>query len=174
MSVKITLPGSIPVLLRRGSPVITNNCLKALCLDDGVINNSKHVCILIEEKGTVRTSFHETDRVFLDLEDPTGRQHAIWWLAENATNEFGLLTYDSLNCVYWDHMEYARYAIRAERAPDDWDSINLIIAFSLNVKSSYDVHIAEFESLKNTPVELMSAKALQIVCLHVAKERGML
>lgn len=95
---KITLPGSIPGLLRRGSPLVmdcslpglvprrADSCLEALCLDRNTLNKSSHFNVLIEEAGTIRTTICHSDKVFLDLEDPTGRQHAIWWLAEQQGN----------------------------------------------------------------------------------------
>ncbi len=169
---KITLPGGLPGLLRRGSPVFWpayTELTKDEMTQFVVIYASGALCLV--------SNFEATREVFseylsLDLEDPTGRQHAIWWLAQNAKNKFGPLTYDSLHCVYWDHMEYARYAIRSERTSDESDWLNSIIAFTFNVRAEYDLHIIELESLKGIPVELMSAKALQIVCLHVAKGKG--
>lgn len=79
-----TLPGSIPGLLRRGSPVR----LYEAC---GILVDSP--LGLAESYGTVRiattaaaTGLYDIppDRLTLDLADPTGRAHAAWWLTEHA------------------------------------------------------------------------------------------
>jgi len=67
------LPGDIPGLLQRGSPVITPVLASNLVysLEDGYVN-----CIV----GTFLPS-----EVALRLNDRTGRAHAAWWAANTAT-----------------------------------------------------------------------------------------
>ena len=73
MSVDLTLPGTIPGLLRWCSPVINldRRCIvhnSAVHNGYGRINIGADVVVLPEE-------------VALDLTDATGRAHAAWWLA---------------------------------------------------------------------------------------------
>jgi len=70
MTAPLTLPGTIPGLLRRGSPVI-----HAL-LWSGVVHE------VAESSAVVCTTCYAMRDLALDLTDATGRAHAAWWLAE--------------------------------------------------------------------------------------------
>jgi hypothetical protein len=77
----LTLPGDIPGLLRRGSPLIVP-CLPtdssaALCDTSGMFGGTLWADALTR-RGCTR---HRADKVALDLTDATGRVHAAWWLA---------------------------------------------------------------------------------------------
>lgn len=65
-----SLPGDIPGLLRRGSPVI-HAAFGAGVLRDPALSD----CLF--ERGRAGS---EPGRLLLDLTDPTGRAHAAWWL----------------------------------------------------------------------------------------------
>lgn len=81
--VAVSLPGAIPGLLRRGSPVI-------------VLDGSGDPMVVgdMDERGRVYVPTHgcydgecmqweHAAGFALDLSDPTGRIHAAWWLADN-------------------------------------------------------------------------------------------
>lgn len=75
-----TLPGSIPGLLRRGSPVLVPVSRRvraigrlALVLGHGI----DHDGVLVTADGPA--VWEAPSDVHLDLSDPTGRAHAAWW-----------------------------------------------------------------------------------------------
>lgn len=70
----LTLPGDIPGLLRRGSPVIYRRRQDVVCDDpgDAVYIGSVDFRVAL-------------DMLALDLTDPTGRAHAAWWLASDVS-----------------------------------------------------------------------------------------
>lgn len=79
-----TLPGDIPGLLRRGSPVIAligraKAATRALVFGHGVDHNG--VLVGTSSDGV---RWLPDDCLALDLSDATGRAHAAWWLARNA------------------------------------------------------------------------------------------
>ena len=65
-----TIPGDLPGLLRRGSPVI-HAAFGAGVLRDPALSD----CLF--ERGRAGS---EPGRLLLDLTDPTGRAHAAWWV----------------------------------------------------------------------------------------------
>lgn len=83
-----TLPGDIPGLLRRGSPVqalrhpdarstvITVTAQHARVGFPWVINDEHADALWL-------------DRLVLDLTDPTGRAHAAWWVQEQRARHHG-------------------------------------------------------------------------------------
>lgn len=80
----LTLPGTIPGLLRRGSPIAlvdTPGCPRHLVGRLGVIHSVVgDLCSYsLDGVGLVVTSCVEA--VALDLTDATGRVHAAWWLS---------------------------------------------------------------------------------------------
>ncbi len=68
----LTLPGTIPGLLRRGSPVIVVNAAI------GVVDEVTEVGVFATDGGALHAYY--LDQVALDLTDPTGRIHAAWWV----------------------------------------------------------------------------------------------
>lgn len=80
----LTLPGTLPGLLRRGSPVVMT------------VGTITHAGVLLSSGPYGATVAHSNghnwrkkpikpwplERVALDLTDKTGRAHAAWWLAE--------------------------------------------------------------------------------------------
>ena len=70
-----TLPGSIPGLLRRGSPVVVPGS------DFGsVVGLGGEGAVYVATENTSR--WWMCDHLHLDLSDPTGRAHAAWWAVE--------------------------------------------------------------------------------------------
>lgn len=78
----LTLPGDIPGLLRRGSPVLfRDECSDwtVLCVD------GDEVCAA--PAGEVPLGLWEmSDDFALDLQDPTGRAHAAWFARDGFTD----------------------------------------------------------------------------------------
>lgn len=70
----LTLPGDIPGLLRRGSPVLNEHAHGVVT--DPAPDDAGYICVA----GWWGNSTHPAD-VALDLADATGRAHAAWWLA---------------------------------------------------------------------------------------------
>lgn len=89
----LTLPGDIPGLLRRGSPVLRHplgspvvpSIEAALC--HGVEmrprrgGDGEELCVDLGGDYPAPMRWWPAARVSLDLTDPTGRAHAAWWLA---------------------------------------------------------------------------------------------
>lgn len=70
-----TLPGDIPGLLRRGSPLWVRGAQTvAVVLYDGRVAYATKGGLNHDALGAVE----------LDLDDPTGRAHAAWWAEEKA------------------------------------------------------------------------------------------
>lgn len=155
---KITLPGGLPGLLRRGSPVFWpayTELTKDEMTQFVVIYASGALCLV--------SNFEATREVFseylsLDLNDPTGRQHAIWWL-EKQLCKFEASNYHldmdvNINGLNWVECESKEFKF-------DEDEVCELGEFDMSnhekiADGSYWRHV----------------KALQIVCLHVAKEKG--
>lgn len=83
MSKDLTLPGSIPGLLRRGSPVIVTRRTHT-----GFAPGTTGIALRLERRAVWRIgwgvpsgSAHPAQQscIALDLTDPTGRVHAAWW-----------------------------------------------------------------------------------------------
>ena len=73
---KITLPGSIPGLLRRCSPVLIGAGLEGIVRQVKDNHESLVYCF-------GRIDFFRNCEISLDLDDETGKQHAIWWLQDH-------------------------------------------------------------------------------------------
>lgn len=76
MEERLTLPGDIPGLLRVGSPVVMANGQRAVVVESSNDEGCLHVIALYQPpiEGDC------DDGLWLDLTDPTGRIHALWWL----------------------------------------------------------------------------------------------
>lgn len=79
-----SLPGDIPGLLLRGSPIIHGLRFpwRGLVLTDGVRSDGS-ILGASPASETVQGPIPAT-RIALDLTDPTGRAHAAWWADERA------------------------------------------------------------------------------------------
>lgn len=77
----VTLPGDIPGLLRRGSPVLCDippTLQGTVCCVDG--GPAPDVWVSWDDPD-VTDDWVSSVHVRLDLSDPTGRAHAAWWLS---------------------------------------------------------------------------------------------
>lgn len=74
----ITLPGSIPGLLRRGSPALVSLHLKARAV---TIHGIRDGLAWFASDGCDTVVVASISVLALDLTDATGRAHAAWWLA---------------------------------------------------------------------------------------------
>lgn len=91
MLANITVPGTIPGLLRRGSPIVLlteylDSYFRAPAGSGGVVSfkNDERAWVALTASGTREDAFLEVaalDCIALDLTDATGRAHASWWLA---------------------------------------------------------------------------------------------
>jgi hypothetical protein len=75
----ITLPGSIPGLLRRGSPALVSLHLKARAV---TIHGIRDGLAWFASDGCDTVVVASISVLALDLTDATGRAHAAWWLDE--------------------------------------------------------------------------------------------
>jgi len=181
MSDKITLPGSIPGLLRRCSPVINTGVLRAKFMEEGIIVSR------VERRKGIEVAFDNDESLMsrqeqfaLDLEDPTGRQHAIWWLAENAISKAGKLAFVSLTHIRFATGWYNRWNLMADDFRNEIDGTEMISFWKYD-GSLYNIAIESLKDLDSgNETKLgdgslwVDAEALRRICLHVAKERGML
>lgn len=81
----LTLPGIIPNLLRRGSPVTLRprvyGEVTLMHGGQGVVHDAaRGVAVVDTFGGSPRVVRYGREDVALDLADPTGRAHAAWWL----------------------------------------------------------------------------------------------
>lgn len=86
MTAALTLPGTIPGLLRRGSPVTLRprvyGDVSLMHGGQGVVHDAaRGVAVVDTFGGSPRVVRYGREDVALDLSDPTGRAHAAWWLA---------------------------------------------------------------------------------------------
>ncbi len=88
----LTLPGTIPGLLRRGSPVTLRprvyGDVTLMHGGQGVVHDAaRGVAVVDTFGGSTRVVRYGREDLALDLTDPTGRAHAAWWLANQPGNE---------------------------------------------------------------------------------------
>lgn len=82
----LTLPGTIPGLLRRGSPVVVTDERIGLARTPGVVTvppdgDFPHQAVVAMQDEDAEIIGINSGCVSLDLSDATGRAHAAWWLA---------------------------------------------------------------------------------------------
>lgn len=96
-----TLPGDIPGLLRRGSPVLSFGAERATI---HAIEGERYWCALTYSDPSISvpiTVFRYPPDLALDLTDPTGRAHAAWWARDR---------YEQRPPDHeWDLLNFARY-----------------------------------------------------------------
>lgn len=97
---ELALPGTIPGLLRRGSPVVAARLIRA----PGPRARSRDIVVKAGTRGVVQTAGPDAsvvafegipdtlvvrnDALALDLTDATGRAHAAWWVASRFPEDF--------------------------------------------------------------------------------------
>lgn len=166
---RLALPGTIPGLLRRGSPVV--------CLHDGEVL-SRGVIVKAFSDGALMAWANTTSDggdyaggepldwgcLHLDLTDATGRAHAAWWLVETL-----------------DHSEIPQHsanAWRRHRADNCWKMFGIhgMVRFNpVGPKHNAEFAVPSLARLNaKSVVELddgylrVDAEALRLVCLAVA------
>ncbi len=72
----LTLPGTIPGLLRRGSPVTKDGWTGG-----AVVAKVRDLSVVVVSEDGPSWPFARPASLRLDLTDATGRAHAAWWLA---------------------------------------------------------------------------------------------
>jgi hypothetical protein len=156
---KITLPGSIPGLLRRGSPVFYTKEETYFDNDWKCAVVEKHdLCSGVGGPGGQFTP-DDTDLV-LDLEDPTGRQHAVWWLAKHFRMSVIHAWFDQpdIECQEWRLESRYGYTYLVEFIPEQGDNLE---------QDGSEIHkYCVVPTLKEE--DIPDAEALRRICLHVA------
>ena len=83
MSALLTsLPGEIPGLLRRASPVVIADAFRGVVVEDPSGCSSTLVTVERDED-TMGLRLEMLHALALDLSDPTGRAHAAWWVGNH-------------------------------------------------------------------------------------------
>ena len=85
----LTLPGTIPGLLRMCSPVVTPECRRGVVVEPGSVDNGLPGYFYVASGGEggsrlLALDGHPAANLALDLTNLTGRLHAAIWLAEAA------------------------------------------------------------------------------------------
>jgi hypothetical protein len=156
----LTLPGTIPGLLRRGSPVDSADG-PTVCLSG--VRDVRWVDVPGGEL--------PIDALALDLSDPTGRAHAAWWLADQPDNELvvcrrrvpprwtcGPGANDSHGDRLWHLTGYGCAPYRDAFEGDD----PRVVVPALAALNPNDPRLLPDGS------RWVDAEALRLVCLHVA------
>lgn len=166
MSHDLTLPGTIPGLLRWCSPVAVPGygCGVGVVVDRPSGRESwVRVLMQCDDDGP---SPQERKRVFLDLTDATGRAHAAWWLAGTFAGEMKRQSALSV----WRHREGAGRAWRLEGAAGSERrflarytgcSFDVVVLTLSDLDPSDDTRLPDGS-------RRVDAEALRRVVLHVA------
>jgi len=144
----LTLPGDIPGLLRRGTPVSCPNDI-GLPFDGWSVAGFVGDIAIIASPEVLEAHQAMREALTLDLTDATGRAHATWWLAASTTS---LLTPTSAT---WGRSAYGRIGLQPRRY---WPWSHVALA-SLNPN---DIRLLPDGS------RWVDAEALRLVCLHVS------
>ena len=174
----LTLPGDIPGLLRRGSPVWIRHVggrWPAVVEKDPAEHDREGGHWMIQ----FGTHFVGSRSVFLDLSDPTGRAHAAWWLTNAAGVSFHL---DSDG-----HRRWSLHGGEFPRRSEDWswegigpESRRMRLSASSTPSYGWDaVDCPALDDLNPDDPRLLpdgsrwvDAEALRRVVLHVAGREG--
>lgn len=113
-----SLPGDIPGLLRRGSPIVYSRFTSSKA-----VVGETHGEQWREDNGPWQPC--ETWR--LDLTDPTGRAHAAWWVSRNF-HHFGLDSYHDLNAIIpGAYLAVVGAEDGEDREPDEIDTLARLV-----------------------------------------------
>ena len=169
-----TLPGSIPGLLRRGSPVFyrdEESSWTVLCID------GDEVCAA--PVGEVPLGlWGMCDDFTLDLTDATGRAHAAWWLAgalypecpptDGAAVAWQLFPGQQPSSGWW-----LRYCARGDSSGSTTVSPTFSGRWNPRMWSQHIPALAPLDPddprLLPDGSRWVDAEALRLVCLHVAE-----
>lgn len=156
----LTLPGSIPGLLRRGSPVHGDNNMRGIVLCVSPTIDVGWADTDPEDGSWCVEDDYGTESLALDLTDATGRTHAAWWLAERTRPE---ITEPMTASVTYGHPYIGApgygLAVTCRNDGDFWRRVD---APELEGIDPHDPRLLEDGS------RWVDAEALRLVCLHVA------
>jgi len=165
MTDNLTLPGSIPGLLRRGSPVLV--APEAATPRRGVVVDFAHKpagAMALDDylvaRGAKMPRNWMASNLLLDLTDATGRTHAAWWL-EGQVNSIGSdikRQHSTGGRAFWMMGGVAFHCL------DDimWRCLDAIRVPALATLDPNDPRLLPDGS------RWVDAEALRLVCLHVA------
>ena len=158
-----TLPGSIPGLLQRCSPVLSNRWGSAVVV--GVPGDERWDCLehwqLLADSECFHHAFSDSDDLGLDLTNKTGRVHAEWWLAAATGYPVHPPALEVYSIPLDDHFEETGLLVMfgsAVHAPE--------------IEGLLDHLDPEDSCLLPDGSRWVDAEALRLVCLHVAAEHG--
>lgn len=162
----LTLPGSIPGLLRRGSPVVTAEPLRigGITVMPGSRGVMSDLSLVSMALGEVR--LENASMVALDLTDPTGRAHAAWWLM--GLTHGHMLPVRRARCSIYG----VKTAIILAGSPQDagWGSDRILgHPVGTVVPALADLDPDDPRLLPGGS-RWVDAEALRLVCLHVSNQ----
>jgi hypothetical protein len=114
----LTLPGTIPGLLRRGSPVVAN--VRTAAGDVFFADGARAVVFDVDDTDgllSIEGGWFAPAQWSLDLTDPTGRAHAAWWLNDHDEDTLAQAT-RAVSGV--DDCEAWRWLIVSATSGDAW------------------------------------------------------
>ena len=182
-----TLPGSIPGLLRRGSPVIfasEDGCVprhlwgKAATVHRIAPSDLGVPLVSLTVDGCEAVVIAGLDVLALDLTDATGRAHAAWWLAgalypecppsDGAAVAWQLFPGQQPSCGWW-----LRYCARGDSSGSTTVSPTFSGRWNPRMWSQHIPALAPLDPddprLLPDGSRWVDAEALRLVCLHVAE-----
>lgn len=161
----LTLPGTLPGLLRRGSPVHGDNDMRgvvvridatsvAIAWDFPLDPENGDGCVVEDDYGL------DSPSLSLDLEDVTGRAHAAWWLAAKVTKHPIILSAR----LGYRHSEHGGFGWWL-----DWESPTMTGEAMLNEPIEQALSGLNLHDPRILPdgSRWVDAEALRLVCLHV-------
>jgi hypothetical protein len=163
----LTLPGDIPGLLRRGSPVWRARAvggLRCVCLTGA----EGTAAVVLAARSDKCTEWYKSTELVLDLSDPTARLHALLWLATQKVATIDAVADDMtgpiVDAIYWAWAGWEDDT----GAPLGWE-LNLWSAryFFLNDDVLVDLNHRDVDTLADGS-RAVDAEALRRIVLHVA------
>ena len=157
MSAALTLPGTIPGLLRRGSPVIDDRGRRAAVTVWFVRQDFVTWTIVGDDLDEIPKWQHGEGLpagVALDLTDATGRAHAAWWLAHATMPQ----RHNQHLTASW-RFENGAWSLTTAGGTSWWSGVRCPAIAHLNPDD--DTRLPDGS-------RWVDAEALRLVCLHVA------
>lgn len=130
-----TLPGDLPGLVRRGAPVMLMHRV-GVVVEDPLGCTS--VLVVVEageddESEPAAMSCISLSRLALDLTDPTGRIHALWWLLRLDDADTDPIIAFETSGKRWEHIVGAVVTATDDLTPDD------LVAFTRVLRAAAEV-----------------------------------
>lgn len=176
MPTDLTLPGDIPGLLRRCSPVRHGECARSvvMALTGGRYGRAVRLATQWNpgedpSNAVIHVSINR-QLLGLDLSDATGRMHATWWLAEAlgaTTVRARTFAWQSVggHLPGWEISSGGIYLRCYRPARVDGETGQFMWPFLAELDPTDKRHLAD-------GFRLVDAEALRRVCLHVAGRDG--